>query len=106
MIQFIKDIQAAFPDKESLSKPLFPNETLKSVETQIVAKCDAIDGVTDGLMEDPRRCTVDVSALTGLSDQQRKALSVIYAEKKLPDGGVIYPAQPTGGEGDATEAGG
>ena len=44
-VQFIKDIQAAFPDKESLSKPLFPNDTLKSVETQIVAKCDALDGV-------------------------------------------------------------
>ena len=53
-VQFIKDIQVAFPDKESLSTPLFPTETLKSVESQIVAKCDAIDGVTDGLMEDPR----------------------------------------------------
>ena len=70
--QFIKDIQAAFPDKESLSKPLFPTDTLKSVETQIVGKCDAIDGVTDGLMEDPRRCTVDVSTLTGLSDRRRR----------------------------------
>jgi feruloyl esterase len=100
-VQFIKDIQAAFPDKESLSKPLFPNDTLKSVETQIVSKCDALDGVTDGLMEDPRRCTVDVSTLTGLNDQQKKALAAIYGEKKLPDGSVIYPAQPLGGEGDA-----
>ena len=99
--QFIKDIQAAFPDKASLSKPLFPNDTLKSVEAQIVAKCDALDGVTDGLMEDPRRCTVDVSTLTGLSEQQTKALAAIYGEKKLPDGSVIYPAQPVGGEGDA-----
>ena len=52
-------------------------------------------------MEDPRSCTVDVSALTGLSDQQKKALATIYGEKKLPDGSVIYPAQPVGGEGDA-----
>ncbi|MBY0496887.1 MAG: tannase/feruloyl esterase family alpha/beta hydrolase [Cyanobacteria bacterium] len=99
--QFIQDIQAAFPDKESLSKPLFPNDTLKSIETQIVAKCDAIDGVTDGLMEDPRSCTIDVPALTGLSDPQKKALATIYGEKKLPDGTVIYSAQPVGGEGDA-----
>jgi len=66
-----------------------------------VAKCDALDGVTDGLMEDPRRCTVDVSTLTGLSDRQKQALAAIYGEKKLPDGSVIYPAQPVGGEGDA-----
>jgi hypothetical protein len=99
-VQFIKDIQVAFPDQDSLSKPLFPMDTLKSVESQIVAKCDALDGVTDGLMEDPRRCTVEVSALTGLSDQQKKALATIYGEKKLPDGSVIYPAQPAGGEGD------
>jgi pimeloyl-ACP methyl ester carboxylesterase len=99
--QFVMDIKAAFPDKESLSTPLFPADTLKSVESQIVAKCDAIDGVTDGLMEDPRRCTVDVSTLTGVSDQQKKALAVIYGEKKLPDGSVIYPPQPVGGEGDA-----
>jgi hypothetical protein len=100
-VQFIKDIQAAFPDKESLSKPLFPNDTLKSIETQIVSKCDALDGVTDGLMEDPRRCTVDVSTLTGLSDRQKNALATIYGEKKLPDGSVGYVAQPVGGEGDA-----
>jgi len=100
-VQFIKDIQAAFPDKESLSKPLFPNDILKSIETQIVAKCDALDGVTDGLMEDPRRCTIDVNALTGITDQQKKALLVIYGEKKLPDGSVAYPPQPVGGEGDA-----
>jgi pimeloyl-ACP methyl ester carboxylesterase len=98
--QFVMDIQAAFPDKESLSKPLFPMDTLKSVETQIVAKCDALDGLSDGLMEDPRRCTVDVSTLTGLTDPQKTALSVIYGEKKLPDGSVIYPPQPVGGEGD------
>ena len=98
--QFIMDVKAAFPDKESLSKALFPPDTLKSVESQIVAKCDAIDGVTDGLMEDPRRCAVDVSTLTGLTAQQTKALATIYGEKKLPDGSAIYPAQPPGGEGD------
>ena len=38
---------------------------LKSVEAQIVEKCDALDGVKDGLMEDPRRCKVDVATLTG-----------------------------------------
>jgi len=97
--QFIKDIQAAFPDPRNASASLFPIDTLKSVEAQVVDKCDAIDGVKDGLMEDPRQCKVDVSALTGLSDAQRAALKTIYGETRNKDG-VIYPGQPFGGEGE------
>jgi tannase/feruloyl esterase len=95
--QFVKDIQAAFPDPHSPS-PMFPPETLKSVETQILEKCDALDGVKDGVMEDPRRCSVDPSALSGLTDAQRTALKKIYAETGA-NGHAIYPAQPVGGEG-------
>ena len=97
--QFIKDIQAAFPSAESLTTPLLPADVLKNVETQVLAKCDSLDGVPDGLMEDPRRCTIDVNSFTGLTEQQKKALSVIYGEKTLADG-PIYPAQPFGGEGE------
>ena len=99
--QFIKDIQAAFPTPQSLTTALLPADALKSVEAQVLAKCDALDGVTDGVMEDPRSCTVDINTFTGVSDAQKKALSVIYGEKKLADG-PIYPAQPFGGEGDAS----
>ena len=37
-----------FPDPRNLSTPMFTPETLKSVEAQIVEKCDAVDGVKDG----------------------------------------------------------
>jgi pimeloyl-ACP methyl ester carboxylesterase len=95
--QFIKDSQAVFPDANN-PVPLFTAETLKSVEAQIVDKCDAIDGLKDGLMEDPRKCSVDVTKLTGLSDVQRAALKKVYAETRGRNG-MIYPAQPFGGEG-------
>ena len=97
--QFTKDVQAAFPDPRNLSASLFTPETLASIESQIVAKCDALDGVKDGLMEDPRACKVDLAALTGLTDAQRTAMKTIYAETRNKDG-VIYPAQPFGGEGE------
>jgi len=96
--QFIKDIQAAFPDPRTLAPVLTP-DVLKSVEAQIVAKCDALDGVKDGLIEDPRACKVDVASLTGLTDAQRTALKTIYGETRNKDG-VLYPAQPVGGEGE------
>jgi hypothetical protein len=97
--QFVRDAQAVFPDPRNLSAPLFTPETLKSVEAQIVEKCDAVDGVKDGLLEDPRRCNVDVAGLAGLSDGQRAALRKIYAETS-GKGGAIYPARPVGGEGE------
>jgi tannase/feruloyl esterase len=96
--QLVKDSQAAFPDPRNLT-PMFTAETLKSVESQILDKCDAIDGVKDGLMEDPRQCKLDVASLTGLTDAQRAALNKIYGETRNKDG-VIYPAQPFGGEGE------
>jgi pimeloyl-ACP methyl ester carboxylesterase len=96
--QFIKDIQVAFPDSKSLA-PAFTPAVLKSVEAQILDKCDALDGVKDGVMEDPRRCTVDVATLTGLTDAQRTALKKIYAET-ASKGASIYAAQPFGGEGE------
>jgi len=95
--QFIKDAQAVFPDIDT-PLPLFTPETLASIETQILDRCDAIDGVKDGLMEDPRRCSIDVASLTGVTDVQRTALKKVYAETRGKDG-VIYPAQPVGGEG-------
>ena len=96
--QFIKDIQAAFPDSKSLA-PVFSPATLKSVEMQILDKCDALDGVKDGILEDPRRCTVDVATLTGLTDGQRAALKKVYGETAAK-GTAIYPGQPFGGEGE------
>jgi len=98
--QFIKDIQAVFPDERSMTSPMFSLDTLKSVEAQIVEKCDALDGVKDGLIEDPRRCNIDVAALTGLSDVQKTALRKIYAETPGVDG-PMQSAQPVGGEGAA-----
>lgn len=95
--QFIKDSQAVFPDVDN-PMPLFTAETLKSVETQILDKCDAVDGLKDGLMEDPRRCSVDVATLSGLNQVQQSALKKVYAETRGKDG-MIYPAQPFGGEG-------
>jgi len=91
--QFIKDAQAAFPDGKT---PLFTPAAIKSVGAQILEKCDAADGVKDGIIDDPRTCSVDVAALQGLTDQQKAALKKIYAPT-----GTIYPGQPFGGETEA-----
>jgi Tannase and feruloyl esterase len=96
--QFIKDVRAQFPDPKNLT-PLLPPDTLRSVASQILDTCDAIDGVKDGVMEDPRRCTVDVSTLTGLSAAQQAALKTIYAPTHAGRE-TVFPGQPFGGEGE------
>src|SRR3954452_10048870 len=96
--QFIKDARAQFPDPKNLT-PLLSPETMQSVAAQILEKCDAADGVKDGVMEDPRQCKVDVSTLTGLSTAQIAALKAIYAPTRA-GGEVVFPGQPFGGEGE------
>ncbi len=96
--QFIKDVRAQFPDPKNLT-PLLSPETMRTVAAQILDACDALDGVKDGVMEDPRRCKVNVSTLTGLSAAQQAALKTIYAPTRA-GGDTVFPGQPFGGEGD------
>jgi hypothetical protein len=98
--QFIKDARAQYPDPKNFT-PLIPFDTLKSVSTQILETCDALDEVKDGVMEDPRQCTVDLATLKGLTASQQAALTTIYAPTRSGDQ-TIFSAQPFGGEGDLT----
>jgi feruloyl esterase len=93
----IRNMQAVFPDPQKMNALMFTPETLETVETKIVEACDARDGVTDGVIDDPRQCTFDVNTLP-LTDVQKNALKVIYAPTANRDG-EIYPGQPFGGEG-------
>ncbi len=94
--QFVKDAQAVFPDA-TVTTPMFTPATLRSIEAQILERCDATDGVRDGLLEDPRQCAVNVDEIAGLTAAQRGALKRVYAATGAD--GSIYPAQPPGGEG-------
>jgi len=96
--QFIKDVRAQFPDPKNLT-PLLPPDVLRSVASQVLEKCDALDGVKDGVMDDPRQCKVDVATLTGLSAAQQAALKTIYAPTRAGNE-TAFPGQPFGGEGE------
>jgi feruloyl esterase len=95
----IRNMQALFPDPQKTNALMFTPETLRTVEASIVKACDAGDGVTDGVVDDPRQCRFDVNALP-LTEAQKNALKVIYAPTTNHDG-EIYPGQPFGGEGQA-----
>ena len=49
------------------AKNFVPLCKFEAATAAAVAACDGIDGVKDGVLEDPRRCTYDPKALVGTS---------------------------------------
>ena len=69
-----------------------PESKLPIIYKAAMAKCDALDGVTDGVIDDPRRCKVDFTALQCkngngadcFTPPQVAALTKIYAPLHHP----------------------
>ncbi len=80
---------------------------LARVTRAVVAQCDALDGVTDGVVANPSRCPFKPEQLLCASGQttdcltprQVTALSAMYAGPRRPGTGErLYPGWPVGSE--------
>jgi len=87
---------------------LLPLDKLQLVTRSAVAMCDADDGVTDGVIDDPRRCKFDPASLicrggdpaVCLSQAQADAVKRVYAGVKNPrTGELLFHGYPIGSEG-------
>ena len=87
---------------------IVPNEKLLLVNRAVVAACDRLDGVTDGVISDPRSCHFDLHSLQCPKDEtpncltraQVEAVERIYAgPKDARTGKPIYPGYTFGSEG-------
>ena len=96
-------------EREGLDNPasIVPPSKLPMITAAAVAACDAIDGVVDGLITDPRRCRFDPATLlcqagdapTCLTAAQVDAVKQIYQGPVDPrTGKQIYPGLERGGE--------
>jgi feruloyl esterase len=84
-------------------------DNLALIQRAAVEKCDASDGVRDGIIDVPQQCGFslnqvkacadDVTAADCLTKAQRHAIEAIYAPA-VGGGKEIYPGQPIGAEGD------
>jgi pimeloyl-ACP methyl ester carboxylesterase len=83
-------------------------DKLKIVHKAVMAKCDALDGVKDQLLENPAQCAFDPGELQcrsgeGSDDclevEEVGALRKLYGGPRLRDGTQMYPGLPVGGEG-------
>jgi len=88
--------------------PILDADKLKLINRAAIARCDRLDGVADGVINDPRLCRFDLAALqcakgqtTGcLTPLEIAAARRIYAGPSDPrTGRAIYPGYPFGSEG-------
>ena len=75
-------------------------EGAKLASDASIAQCDAKDGVTDGVIADPRACRTDPTTIPGLSATQAHALRAAYDGVRAPDGSWAQWPMSRGGEAD------
>jgi feruloyl esterase len=99
---FAWNMQALLVDPASY----IPNSKLKAIETAALTACDARDGVTDQVIDEPAACRFDPAVLlckgaesdACLTDKQVAALKKIYSGPRNAKGELIVPGFLPGGE--------
>jgi len=85
---------------------IVPPAKLAMLNRAVLAACDALDGVPDGLLADPRKCNFDPAALLCragdqddcLTARQVESVKLGYAAARKKSGELIYPGLVPGGE--------
>ncbi|QIL91263.1 tannase/feruloyl esterase family alpha/beta hydrolase [Microbulbifer sp. SH-1] len=80
---------------------------MSAINAAVMNKCDALDGVTDGVLENPQNCNFDPAVIkcgffsnnSCLTNQEISALRKIYAGPKLSNGEQVIPGLAVGSEG-------
>ena len=108
-IEFMWRFRSNRPD--SVNNVTYLNNTkLQLLTSQAVAACDALDGASDGVIDDPRQCTTaqfnpdallcaGADAPTCLTADQLNAAKKIYQGPRNPrTNAQLYPGWPVGSE--------
>lgn len=101
---------AASGVKATLSEPAsyIPAAKLPAIEAAALAQCDTVDGVKDGVIENPMACQFDPSPLlckdvesdSCLTVAQLTALKAIYRGLTSDEGKQMFPGLSPGGEAE------
>jgi len=102
---FVGITEKMFPDPSDLTAALVTPQDRALLRRAIVAKCDKLDGLDDGILHDPNACNFDVATLqcaTGqteacLSSNKIEAIQSVY-QGPANDNGQIFFGFPFGAE--------
>jgi feruloyl esterase len=97
--------------ENAASNPIAPCK-LAAATTAAVAACDEIDGVKDGVIEDPKRCTFDPKTLVGTSagecgtftDTDADIIRKLWQGPTREDGSFLWYGQARGADLNALSA--
>lgn len=97
-------------NSKALRAAPIPPEKLTLIAKAAAQRCDAEDGLTDGLIDKPLRCDFDPAVLTCngpdgpncLTPAQVSAVKKVYAGPSTSRGKQLYHGFPPGAEGGAT----
>jgi feruloyl esterase len=102
---FVSITQKMFPDSSDLTAALVTPESRQLLRKAVVDECDALDGLRDGILNDPRACEFDPSTLACGVDQTEGCIppDQVDAIKTVYDGpadryGPIFFGFPFGAE--------
>ena len=102
--RWTRNAQHMYPDPSNLSEPVIDTDALTLIGNAVMQQCDQLDGLKDGILNDPRQCNFDVaklacdsnSAKQCLKPQQIAAAQAIYGDFEI--GGKISRGTPFGSE--------
>jgi feruloyl esterase len=83
-----------------------PASKIQLLADAVNEACDALDGIKDGVLNDPRRCHFDPAVLackqgdapTCLTNAQVQSVKKLWAGVRTADGDQLYPGLVPGGE--------
>jgi len=103
LVTAVTDTQALTASTASF----IPPKKIATIAEAVVAQCDGLDGVKDGILNDPRQCRFDPATIeckSGedndqcLSAAQVEALKTIYGGVKDDHGKTLFPGYLPGAE--------
>ncbi len=107
--KFIQISQKNYPDSSNTTRPVITKDILKLLQEKVLKQCDALDGISDNILNDPKACKFDFSSIPVCPDslaspncmtkQQLEAIKSVYAATTNQQD-TIYPGFPFGAENE------
>ncbi len=86
----------------------FPQAKVPVIRELVMSQCDTVDGLTDGIIDDPRACQIEFAAAVCkdstrnqddcLTAQEAQLLQRLYGGVKNGEGDTVYPVAAPGSE--------
>ncbi len=108
--QAIQIQQAMFPDPTDLQQALISPNEAQLLESSILGRCDSLDGIEDGILNNPRQCRFSLDELPACDGEdsdacfttaEKQAIATIYDGPVDPGGDSLFYGFPFGGESDS-----